>query len=259
MKVRRKTTVIVMMLAGVMMTASLTGCGTRAEATNREEPDMQEETIIAGSNDESVATSEETIVGGTEEKNETGSDSAQEQAESVLNDDITDGNIVLYGGEKRKVQFLLGNIDEYEEVSIELTNVEADIPLYSGEGRLCGSLKEGGSIMVTEHGLTTVWYRFKNPIEGTEHDYLYIQRFEMVTPSDRKAFIEEELLTISRAEVLNAPEEDMGCHEFSVPRQDYSKDGTFLYTDEFDATQYRTFYVECTRNGDFFDYKVYYK
>lgn len=352
---KRKTiTIIAMMLVGSMMTAYLTGCGTKAEATNKEVSDMQEETIIAGGDKESTV-DEEIIVNGTEEHDEneeagfTGNEDIviYEQAQGVseevdrsnltimepaielhfyadtdvydiegnlvgyakegayisfndyndkwssfeidgitmlmkmedlqqnavneavaanthqetpaLAEDVTDGNIVLYGGEKKPIKY--GGINEGigEEVNIVLENVEDDVPLYSGEGRLCGYLKKGGSIEITEHcSVMTAWYRFKNPIEGTGYDYLYVKEFETVMSSDIKAYIEEVLTRDDRAKVLDAPEADMECYEFSVPREDYH-DLNFLYSDEFDATQYRTFYIECTRNGDFFDYKVYYK
>lgn len=257
---RKIITIIAMTLAGVMMTASLTGCGTRAEAINTEVTDMQEETIIIGDDEESDVKTEEVII--AEEDDETMSNLATEEAiaKPAEDEDTTDGNIVLYGGEKKPIKY--GGINEGigEEVNIILENVEDNIPLYSGEGRLCGYLKEGGSIEITEHcSVMTAWYRFKNPIEGTGYDYLYVQRFETVMSSDRKKFIEEELLKGRRTKVLDAPEADMECYEFSVPREDYSDDTNFLYSDEFESTQYKTFYVECTRNGDFFDYKVYYK
>lgn len=189
--------------------------------------------------------------------------------EPALVEDVTDGNVVIYGGEKNPQKYL--ELDEGipEVVSIELTNVEADIPLYSRDGRLCGHLNKGGSIEITEHcTVATAWYRFPNPIEGTEHEYLYVLRYELVMSSDEKESIEETLREedySERTEFLNAPEADMNCYEFSIAREKYFDLGPslinceFLQRDEFDNLKYLTFYVECTRNGDYFDCKVYYK
>lgn len=194
----------------------------------------------------------------------------ESQNTSELMEDVTDGNIVLYGGEKKPIKY--GGIDEGigEEINVVLTNVEADIPLYSGEGRLCGYLKEGGSIVVTEHcTVMTAWYRFPNPIEGTEYDYLYLHRYETVMSSDEKESIEQILQEadyLERTELLDAPEADMECYEFSIAREDYSDVGYMLnkyglleYDMSLNRLVHNTFYVECTRNGDYFDCKVYYK
>ena len=150
-----------------------------------------------------------------------------------------------------------------EEVNIELTDVEADIPLYSGDGRLCGHLNKGGSIEITEHcSVATAWYRFKNPIEGTEYDYLYVLGYETVMSSDEKERIENALLDTwvrSRIKILDAPESDMEYYEFSIAREKYSTVTDNLYSDEFTASDYKTFYVECVRNGNYFDCRIYYK
>ena len=186
-----------------------------------------------------------------------------------LMEDVTDGNIVLYGGEKYPIKY--GGIDEGvgEEMNVVLTNVETDIPLYSWDGRLCGHLNKGGSITITEHcTVATAWYRFPNPIEGTEHEYLYVLRYETVMSSDEKESIEKilrEADPYERVKLLDAPDADMECYEFSIAREKYSGisdflfGGEFLQYDEFDNLNYLTFYVECTRNGDYFDCQVYYK
>jgi len=260
---KRKTiTIIAMMLVGSMMTTSLTGCGTKAEATNKEVSDMQEETIIAGGDEEStVDEGDDAVNVPTDEM----SVPTQENdiTESASNEDITDGNIVLYGGEKRESQYQLSSIESCEEVSIEMTDVLADIPLYSGEGRLCGYLKEGGSIVVTEHcSPMTAWYRFVNPIEGTEYDYLYILNDEITTSTPE--FAKERILfyleSVERATLVDSPDSDMECYEFSVPKVEFVNDiSDYMYNDEFDITKYRYFYIECTRDGDFINSKIYYK
>lgn len=186
-----------------------------------------------------------------------------------LMEDVTDGNIVLYGGEKYPQKYSALDEGIPEEVNIELTNVEADIPLFSGDGRLCGHLNKDGNIVVTEHcSVANAWYRFPNPIEGTEYDYLYVLRYETVMSSDEKERIEEILREadyLGRTEVLDVPDADMECYEFSILREKYSLIEDFIFCDEFlqydrfDKLNYYTFYVECTRNGDYFDCKVYYK
>lgn len=192
------------------------------------------------------------------------------QGEPVLEEDVTDGNIVLYGGEKNPQKY--SPLDEGipEEVNIILTNVEADIPLYSWDGRLCGHLNKGGNIVVTEHcTVATAWYRFPNPIEGTEHEYLYVLRYETLTTNDEKELIEEVLRSAGDAiKILDAPDSDMKCREFSIEREKYHKVSDYIFRDDFLYYEkneeprgwiYKTFYVECARNGDNFDCKVYYK
>ncbi len=189
--------------------------------------------------------------------------------EPVLAEDVTDGNIVLYGGEKYPQKYAALDEGICEEINVVLTDVEADIPLFSSDGRLCGHLNKGGSIVVTEHcSVATAWYRFPNPIEGTEYDYLYLLRYETVMSSDEKESIEKILREadyLERTELLDAPDADMECYEFSIAREKYSRISDFLFCDEFlhygdfDTLNYLTFYVECTRNGDYFDCKVYYK
>lgn len=192
--------------------------------------------------------------------------------EPALAEDVTDGNIVLYGGEKNPQKYSALDEGTPEEVNIVLTNVEEDIPLYSWDGRLCGHLNKGGSIVVTEHcTVATAWYRFPNPIEGTEHEYLYVLNYETLTPDDEKELIEEVLRSAGDTiKILDAPDADMNCYEFSILREKYHKVSDYLFNDDFlyyvkiEGKQnvgwiYRTFYVECTRNGDYFDCKVYYK
>ena len=189
---------------------------------------------------------------------------------STMAEDVTDGNIVLYGGEKYPQKYSPLDEGTPEEVSIELTNVEADIPLYSVDGRLCGHLNKGGSIEITEHcTVATAWYRFPNPIEGTEHEYLYVLRYETIMSGDEKESIEKILREadhLERTELLDAPDADMECYEFSIAREKYFDVGNMLYEYgllEYDRSLNRlvhnTFYVECNRNGDYFDCKVYYK
>lgn len=192
--------------------------------------------------------------------------------EPALAEDITDGNIVLYGGEKYPQKY--SPLDEGipEEVRIELTNVEEDIPLYSWDGRLCGHLNKGGSIVVTEHcTVATAWYRFSNPIEGTEHEYLYVLNYETLTPKDEKELIEYVLKSGGDTiKILDALDPDMDCYEFSILREKYHKVSDYIFNDDFlyyvkiegirnDGWIYTTFYIECTRNGDYFDCKIYYK
>lgn len=188
---------------------------------------------------------------------------AVNQGTPTLAEDVTDGNIVLYGGKKYPDKYMPLDNNDIEEISIELTNVEAEIPIYSGEGRLCGHLNEGGNIVLTGHCTpATGWYRFENPIEGTEYEYLYMLTYEVIMSGDEKERIENALLDTgvrSRIKILDAPESDMECYEFSIAREKYSPVADNLYSDKFTASDYKTFYVECARNGDYFDCKIYYK
>ena len=246
---KKKTkSIIAMGLVCTMLSGVLSGCGKAAETVNQ-----QSGTTNSVTNGKVESAAPE--------------NASAEPAESTKSSEIrTDGNIVLYA-EKGDIVWLgvfTNPETTYEDINVEIAGAEADIPLYSLDGSLCGYLKEGGSIVVTEHlRPATAWYRFENPIAGTEEEYLYIRSYETIMSYDLDKIIGDFLVDMDggtgKYQVVDAPEADMECYEFSIEREFYFRYNEFIYTDEFNASKYRTFYVESTRNGDYFDIKVYYK
>ena len=90
----------------------------------------------------------------------------------------TNGEIVLqYTGKKR--EYIL-NDDSFlfEEVEGSVTT-DRQVPLYCSDGYEIGYIKPNVTVQITEHGETSAWYRFVNPIEGTEFEHLYVSEFHL--------------------------------------------------------------------------------
>ena len=82
----------------------------------------------------------------------------------------TNGEIVLEYTGKEEEYFL--DIT-YQKVEGGITT-SSQVPVYCKDGYKIGYIKEGVTIDITEHGIDSAWYRFENPIDGTEFEYLYV-------------------------------------------------------------------------------------
>lgn len=246
-----------------MMMVSLTGCGTRAKAAEQEV--AGEETIIV-TDDES---SEDTIVN-TE-------DEIAEPEEVVVDATATDGDIVLYDEIGEYPDYLISDFT-FELMEKKQVDAVDDIPVYSEEGIKVGHVKGGVTIVLTEHGINSRWYRFENPLKDTDYQYLYmfeddipIDESELLTSAEVKEWIIEHISNRDYAipVFLDDPDSDMEYIEFSIERQgNYGDAGLkinqVLFSHGFDvgdftASDYSTFCVECTENGMNVDCRVYYK
>ena len=80
----------------------------------------------------------------------------------------------LFLKEVGKVEYLLGEF-EWEESTIEFTT-QYETDVYDMEGRKVGYIKSNVPVTITEHGINSGWYRFKNPENGTDYEYLCVLR-----------------------------------------------------------------------------------
>ena len=131
---------IVGLLLSFVLTFSLFGCGTNADQ-KQEEP--QEET------------------------------EQEEAQQEEIQEDIETENF-LFLKEVGKVEYLLGEF-EWEESTIEFTT-QYETDVYDMEGRKVGYIKSNVPVTITEHGINSGWYRFKNPENGTDYEYLCVLR-----------------------------------------------------------------------------------
>ena len=256
-----KKRVVIALLTGLVI-ASLAGCGTKTEATGQEVSESSSAVESEAGTDGSVAdesTSEEVSGDNADEP----SDFAGAENESI----------VLYA-EIEKYPSLSPLKDlEYESANGILDAAE-DIVIYNGDGFEVGYIKSGSTILVTEYGLNAL-ARFKNPIDGTDYDYLYVTKdyirdgdLVALTTTELEAMIKESLGNRNYdAPVFTEPTEDMELYEFRIPMYYNPETDTpiywvYEYYDRSDVQmlQYKTYSVVCTKDTD--DYiicQIYYK
>ena len=134
---KKRTAVLVL---AIVLSFSLFGCGNNADQ-KQEEP--QEET------------------------------EQEEAQQEEIQEDIETENF-LFLKEVGKVEYLLGEF-EWEESTIEFTT-QYETDVYDMEGRKVGYIKSDVPVTITEHGINSGWYRFKNPENGTDYEYLCVRR-----------------------------------------------------------------------------------
>ena len=148
-----KKRVVIVLLTGLVI-ASLAGCGAKAEATDQE---VSESSSAETEADNEIASEE--VVG--------------EDAETSDFAGAEDENIVLYAEAGKQEYIPLSDSEYYEEDKTFVSETE-EMYLYNGEGRKVGYVKTGHPIIATEQAKDIAWSRFKNPVDGTDYDYLYI-------------------------------------------------------------------------------------
>ena len=249
-----KRKIIVILVTG-MIVASLTGCGTKTEATEQD-----------------VVTDEETIIVTDEEDSE----EVTTETEEVIADDVdeeADGDIVFYDEIAKYPDYLLSDIS-YESIEKAVTAAD-DIPVYCEEGIKVGHVKSGAMVILTEHGINTRWYRFENPVSGTDYDYLCVldddlpkEEIPLLSAEEVKAAIIDDMTSNIGYEpptFLDAPTDDMEVYECRILREDVPADFNFrlerAFHDEeaFEVAYYMTYYIECEEDGEFAICRLYYK
>lgn len=246
-----------------MLAVSLTGCGTEAKATDQE-VSMEEETILISEDEpvqEDAAVSTEDEITKTEEV-VAGEEAAEE-----------DGDIVFYDEIGKYPDYLLSDV-EYETMEDKVVTAVEDIPVYSAEGFKVGYVKGGITVILTEHGINTRWYRFENPVSGTNYDYLCMidddipaEEIPLLSAEEIKEAIIADICNCS-GEVpvfIDAPTSDMEIYECRIYREDIPGDlslrimEAFHEEDTFLAGRYLTYYLECEEDGNFVVCRLYYK
>lgn len=245
---------IAVTLAAVTSAAALTGC-TQTKATDAiiTEEDLTNEAAEAA--ETTVTKTEEIVVAGGEDDSKTDGNAAFSGAE--------DENIVLYA-EISDIKYPpLAEYSYYEETN-SFWSKDEDIPIYDGEAHQVGHIKADHKIQAEER-TSEGWSRFKNPIDGTGYEYLYVINEYMFVPGisaeEMKAEIIDSIRQLARDETalvfLDAPTDDM--KEYSIVLSNnmdnlhggdmwnafFSEDSTKLQ-----AQLYKTFYIECVEDED---------
>jgi hypothetical protein len=133
-------------------------------------------------------------------------------------------------------------IDEFELTSIYY------FPLYNKDGICVGYIKNGRSVTITEKGVDSSWFRFKNPVEGTDYDYLYAAFFDipqygtasnLYTPDEYFALLDAQLE--ERYEKATASREKYLKENPSLTSEDYPEE---IKCTRVDSKEGLTFYGE---------------
>ena len=246
---RKIMSIIALAAVSAMTMASLTGCGTKAEATGHEvtmgeetilvTEDESSENIIVDNGDEDADT--ETVVAGTEE---------------AAGDETVGGDIVFYTEWIGRFHDEPSTSFEFETIDEEVT-VEDDVIVTIG-GREVGYIKGGTTIRLIEHGINSGVYRVENT-SGVGYKYVYITSDDLLTLNDMKELVIRHLGN-ELSTIIEVPNPDMEYIEFTIKKSDSS--GVEDYICEcLEAINYdyNTFCVECTKNDKLVDVRVYYK
>lgn len=256
--------VMAVTLTASMMAVSLTGCGTEAKATDQEVV-IEDEPIIVTDEEDSEEVTVETEDEITETEEVVADD---EEADAEI-----DGDILFYDEIGKYPDYLLSDV-EYESMEEKAVTAVNDIPVYSGEGFKVGHVKSGAAVILTEHGINTRWYRFENPVSGTDYDYLCVldddlpkEEIPMLSAEEVKAAIIDDMMNVTYElpTFLDAPASDMEVYECRIPREDIPGDfglrivKAFHEDDTFQVGDYKTYYIECEEDGEFAICRLYYK
>lgn len=243
---KKKTLLILFLL--VITIASTTACGTNAEVT---------ENNIVG--EEEVNSDEETEFETTE---------VVESTDTTENETgLTNADIVFYD-EVEYPKYDFRNVSY--EAATKYVIFNKDTIVCSEEGIEIGYIKSGSAINVTEHLVNSRWYRFENPVSGTDYDYLYVDSINF--PVEVEAvYTQDEILNALKTrfsnpdmsyELLDAPTDNMESAEFSVSKTETDADfivDSYLYP-ELHLSDYTKFYIEANGEDDEnYYFIIYYK
>jgi hypothetical protein len=253
---KMKKRVVIVLLTGLVI-ASLAGCGTKADATDQE---FSESSSAETEADDEITNEE--VVG--------------EDAETSDFAGAEDENIVLYAEAGKQEYIPLSDSEYYEEDKTFVSETE-EMYLYNGEGRKVGYVKTGHPIIATEQAKDIAWSRFKNPVDGTDYDYLYILNDYFIESTklhldavSMKQGIEDYIKQYGLEEIeytfLNEKASDMElfeCRMDSVYDDEIEYTywiGQQIYSEEFRPTNYETLYIECEEDTDgWIICRIYYK
>lgn len=256
--------IIAVTLTASVMAVSLTGCGTKAKATEQEVV-MEDEPIIVTDEEDSEDVTIETADEITETE-EVVADDGEADAE-------IDGDILFYDEIGKYPDYLLSDV-AYETMEEKAVTAVDDIPVYSEEGFKVGHIKSGVAVVLTEHGINTRWYRFENPVSGTNYDFLCVidddlpkEEIPLLSAEEVREAIIEAML--NRGDelpaILDAPTDDMEVYECRILRENDPASFTtrrmkaIENEDTFQIGNYMTYYVECEEDGEFAICRIYYK
>ncbi len=266
-----KKKIITIMSVGVLMAASMTGCGQDAEAT--ESTAVSEETTITESTEEiTVEDSSDSEI----EQETTETEVEDETENTVLNDDVEIdtsipskelGNFIIF--DEKKVTDYDVNLETFNTVLEADYTIERTIPVYYTSGNQAGYMKGGTSIHVVNG--TDEWLRFDPKTEGITVPFFLVRVEDVLASTTDEVKTYDSIDSVSAEDVkemivdalclrdyvtptfLDAATSDMECITFSIDKfkcEDY-KVRVNLF-DEFaaDMSDYQTYYVECVENEE---------
>ena len=261
---KKRTLFLTLALTMAMSMTALTGCGTKTSATDdaiveetpaTEEDTMKEEVVVAGEDDTSTTKDTSNV-----ENDIIQFDNSSAVPEYILSDMEFEANT---GDLNEKYGFTDKHI-------VQSFNATKEVPVYSEEGIRVGNIKNGATIELSEHGINTNWYRFKNPVSGTDYEYLYVNQDDIPVSVDA-VFTQDEILQAIQKrfsnkdmsyELLDAPTDDMQKAEFSVSKTETIADSivdSYLYA-ELHLSDYTKFYIEENgEDGENYNFVIYYK
>ncbi len=253
---------IIGILVTGMIVASLTGCGTKTEAT------------------EQVPESSNAIVDVSNEITETEDTEADVEVkeEKITENEFVgaeDENIVLYAEIAKYGDYEMDIFDYVEQPGT--VNATENIPIYNVEGVEVGYIKAGASVFIPEGAESGAVSRFKNPIAEADYDYLYVFK-DFVTDANEISLTAEAMRQRIIDRVLDSPvnddvhyvfldekESDMEVYECNLMSV-YTDELDFQYwldeelTRDFNMLDYKTLYVECEDDVDgWITVRLYYK
>lgn len=240
-----------LLLVCTTVAVSATGCGTKAEATDQKLAEA--DTILVTENAEV-----ENDAMSAEDEN-----AAQEVATTTgenAGDETVGGTITFYTEWIGRLPDEPNTSREYETINEEVT-VEDDVIVKQGGAREVGYIKAGTTIKLIEHGINSSSYRVENT-SGIGYEYVYVSGDDLLTLADMREFVAKHLDGATRT-VIDEPESDMEYIEFTIEKSKKSGVEDFicesLDNDEFSYMDHSVYCVECTKNGDLVDVRVYYK
>ena len=268
-----KKRVLIAMVTGLVI-ASLAGCGTQADVTSQS-PESSSAVESQAEPTESE-TNVEPEIESTESSEITSSEVVgNETEEPGATENLEDDNIILYAEKGEKGLDIIPDELEYTPYD-GVINAESRIGLYDGKGYRIGEMKIGGTVYVNEINTANNRARFKNPIEGTEYDYLYVSGNKVQSNNMTKltAQVTEDLINelIGNFDMYTLTEktDDMEVCEFMIPvyynvhyddLETPSDTLFFILRDSCDEVwPHRTLAIECVEDTD--DYilcQIYYK
>ena len=253
---------IIGILVTGMIVASLTGCGTKTEAT------------------EQVPESSNAIVDVSNEITETEDTEADVEVkeEKITENEFVgaeDENIVLYAEIAKYGDYEMDIFDYVEQPGT--VNATENIPIYNVEGVEVGYIKAGASVFIPEGAESGAVSRFKNPIAEADYDYLYVfndfltdaNEISLTAEAMRQRIIDRVLDSPVNDDVhyvfLDEKESDMEVYECNLMSV-YTDELDFQYwldeelTRDFNMLDYKTLYVECEDDVDgWITVRLYYK
>jgi hypothetical protein len=108
----------------------------------------------------------------TNATNEVESVVASSEDETNTQEEVDMGDLVFYKDLASYGEYSISDVTFESTDEFELTSTDS-FPVYNIDGICVGYIKSGCSVTITEKGVSSSWFRFENPVEGTDYDYLY--------------------------------------------------------------------------------------